>query len=126
MKIFRHVQNFISVVTDLFLIQSVDVAEQSESTMEQGNDSCLDRASQIPGEGLTSKDTEEQVNLSQQSTESTANTNEPQSQPDSIGLASHEESSTRSSAFQETDDSDDDPVLIPGARYRGGAGHRFV
>lgn len=98
--------------------------EQSESTMEQGNDSCLDRASQIPGEGLTSKDTEEQVNLSQQSTESTANTNEPQSQPDSIGLASHEESSTRSSAFQETDDSDDDPVLIPGARYRGGAGHR--
>ncbi|NXO70910.1 DCAF6 factor, partial [Phainopepla nitens] len=28
------------------------------------------------------------------------------------------------SALQETDDSDDDPVLIPGARYRGGPGHR--
>lgn len=99
--------------------------EQSESAMEQGNDLHLDRACEIPGEGLSSKDTEEQENFSQQSTESTANTNnEPQSQPDSTGLASHEESSTRSSAFQETDDSDDDPVLIPGARYRGGVGHR--
>ncbi|XP_026556514.1 DDB1- and CUL4-associated factor 6 isoform X5 [Pseudonaja textilis] len=44
--------------------------------------------------------------------------------PDSSGLATHEESSTRSSVFHETDDSDDDPVLIPGARYRGGVGHR--
>lgn len=125
MKVFKHVQNFVSVVTDQLIIQSDDIAEQSESAMEQGNDLHLDRACEIPGEGLPSKDTEEQENMSQQSTESTANTNnEPQSQPDSTGLASHEESSTRSSAFQETDDSDDDPVLIPGARYRGG--HRFV
>ncbi|XP_066476674.1 DDB1- and CUL4-associated factor 6 isoform X3 [Tiliqua scincoides] len=101
--------------------------EQSESTMEQGNDLHLDRACQIPGEGLSNKDMEEQENLNQRSTESTANTNnEPQSQPDSSGLASHEESSTRTSAFQETDDSDDDPVLIPGARYRGGVGHRYI
>uniref|UniRef100_U3JFV5 DDB1- and CUL4-associated factor 6 n=1 Tax=Ficedula albicollis TaxID=59894 RepID=U3JFV5_FICAL len=32
--------------------------------------------------------------------------------------------SGRTSALPETDDSDDDPVLIPGARYRGGPGHR--
>lgn len=49
---------------------------------------------------------------------------EPQSQPESSGLAAPDEASTRSSALQETDDSDDDPVLIPGARYRGGPGHR--
>ncbi|XP_040423548.1 DDB1- and CUL4-associated factor 6 isoform X6 [Cygnus olor] len=65
---------------------------------------------------------------SQQSTESTANllaaNDEPQSHPESSGLAAPEESSTRTSALQETDDSDDDPVLIPGARYRGGPGHR--
>ncbi|XP_035396872.1 DDB1- and CUL4-associated factor 6 isoform X6 [Cygnus atratus] len=65
---------------------------------------------------------------SQQSTESTANllaaNDEPQSHPESSGLATPEESSTRTSALQETDDSDDDPVLIPGARYRGGPGHR--
>ncbi|XP_041276838.1 DDB1- and CUL4-associated factor 6 isoform X7 [Onychostruthus taczanowskii] len=49
---------------------------------------------------------------------------EPQSQPESSGLAAADEACTRSSALQETDDSDDDPVLIPGARYRGGPGHR--
>ncbi|XP_051636010.1 DDB1- and CUL4-associated factor 6 isoform X5 [Manacus candei] len=66
---------------------------------------------------------------SNQSTESTANllaaSDEPQSHPEPSGLATPEESSTRTSALQETDDSDDDPVLIPGARYRGGPGHRY-
>ncbi|XP_030119573.4 DDB1- and CUL4-associated factor 6 isoform X5 [Taeniopygia guttata] len=50
---------------------------------------------------------------------------EPQSQLESFRLVAPEEASTRSSALQETDDSDDDPVLIPGARYRGGPGHRY-
>ncbi|XP_059727912.1 DDB1- and CUL4-associated factor 6 isoform X7 [Haemorhous mexicanus] len=64
-----------------------------------------------------------------QSTDPSATTplasEEPQSQPESSGLAAPDEASTRSSALQETDDSDDDPVLIPGARYRGGPGHRY-
>ncbi|XP_038002735.1 DDB1- and CUL4-associated factor 6 isoform X5 [Motacilla alba alba] len=64
-----------------------------------------------------------------QSTDPSASTplasEEPQSQPESSGLAALDEASTRSSALQETDDSDDDPVLIPGARYRGGPGHRY-
>ncbi|NWQ95892.1 DCAF6 factor, partial [Burhinus bistriatus] len=63
-----------------------------------------------------------------ESTESTANllaaNDESQPHPESSGLATPDESSTRTSALQETDDSDDDPVLIPGARYRGGPGHR--
>ncbi|XP_029875742.1 DDB1- and CUL4-associated factor 6 isoform X9 [Aquila chrysaetos chrysaetos] len=66
--------------------------------------------------------------ISSQSVEFTANSlaanNEPQPHPESSGLATPDESSTRTSALQETDDSDDDPVLIPGARYRGGPGHR--
>ncbi|XP_064499640.1 DDB1- and CUL4-associated factor 6 isoform X4 [Pseudopipra pipra] len=66
---------------------------------------------------------------SNQSTESTANllaaSDEPQSHAEPSGLATPDESSTRTSALQETDDSDDDPVLIPGARYRGGPGHRY-
>ncbi|KAM6417065.1 DDB1- and CUL4-associated factor 6 isoform 2-T2 [Pluvialis apricaria] len=66
--------------------------------------------------------------ISSESTESTANSlaanDEPQPHPESSGLATPDESSTRTSALQETDDSDDDPVLIPGARYRGGPGHR--
>ncbi|KAM6438569.1 DDB1- and CUL4-associated factor 6 isoform 4-T4 [Rhynochetos jubatus] len=67
--------------------------------------------------------------ISSQSTESTANSlaanDEPQPHPESSGLGTPDESSTRTSALQETDDSDDDPVLIPGARYRGGPGHRY-
>uniref|UniRef100_A0A8C3R433 DDB1- and CUL4-associated factor 6 n=1 Tax=Cyanoderma ruficeps TaxID=181631 RepID=A0A8C3R433_9PASS len=47
---------------------------------------------------------------------------EPPSQAEPSGLA--DEAGSRTSALQETDDSDDDPVLIPGARYRGGPGHR--
>ncbi|NXJ59567.1 DCAF6 factor, partial [Rostratula benghalensis] len=66
--------------------------------------------------------------ISSESTESTANllavNDEPQPHPESSGLATPDETSTRTSALQETDDSDDDPVLIPGARYRGGPGHR--
>uniref|UniRef100_A0A8C5NJ95 DDB1- and CUL4-associated factor 6 n=1 Tax=Junco hyemalis TaxID=40217 RepID=A0A8C5NJ95_JUNHY len=49
---------------------------------------------------------------------------EPQAQVEPSGPAPPDDASTRSSALQETDDSDDDPVLIPGARYRGGPGHR--
>ncbi|NXN13965.1 DCAF6 factor, partial [Indicator maculatus] len=75
---------------------------------------------------------EKNINLevSGQSTEPTVNSvaanDEPQLQPypESSGLATPDECSTRTSALQETDDSDDDPVLIPGARYRGGPGHR--
>ncbi|XP_049680287.1 DDB1- and CUL4-associated factor 6 isoform X6 [Accipiter gentilis] len=66
--------------------------------------------------------------ISSQSAEFTASSlaanNEPQPHPESSGFATPDESSTRTSALQETDDSDDDPVLIPGARYRGGPGHR--
>ncbi|XP_039191604.1 DDB1- and CUL4-associated factor 6 isoform X3 [Crotalus tigris] len=107
-----------------------EISDQPESTMEQGNVPDLDLICQIPGEDLSGKTMEEQASLSQQSTNSSTipnNTNnEPHSQPDSSGLAAHEESSTRSSVFHETDDSDDDPVLIPGARYRGGVSHRYI
>ena len=113
-----------------FKISDTSVSDQPESSMEQGSDPHLDLPCQNLGNDALSKDMEKQESLSQQRTESAANPNntnlEPQSQPDSSGLASHEESSTRTSAFQETDDSDDDPVLIPGARFRGGVGHRLV
>lgn len=41
-----------------------------------------------------------------------------------IGPTLPEEASAADSALQDTDDSDDDPVLIPGARYRAGPGDR--
>ncbi|XP_034647407.1 DDB1- and CUL4-associated factor 6 isoform X5 [Trachemys scripta elegans] len=105
-----------------------DISEHPGTSTEGESDPNLDSICRNPEEGPSSEKSKEQESSSQ-STESNANpvntNHELQPQPDSSGLASHEESSTRSTAFQETDDSDDDPVLIPGARYRGGPGHRF-
>uniref|UniRef100_A0A8C8RAM2 DDB1- and CUL4-associated factor 6 n=1 Tax=Pelusios castaneus TaxID=367368 RepID=A0A8C8RAM2_9SAUR len=104
------------------------ISEHPGTSTEGGSDPNLDSSCRNPEEGPSSEKSKEQESSNQQSRESTANPNntnhELPPQPDSSGLAAHEESSTRSTAFQETDDSDDDPVLIPGARYRGGPGHR--
>uniref|UniRef100_A0A493SXY3 DDB1- and CUL4-associated factor 6 n=1 Tax=Anas platyrhynchos platyrhynchos TaxID=8840 RepID=A0A493SXY3_ANAPP len=93
------------------------------------NSPSVDTGSRNIEEETSCEKSAQQDVSSQQSTESTANllaaNDEPQSHPESSGLATPEESSTRTSALQETDDSDDDPVLIPGARYRGGPGHRY-
>lgn len=51
---------------------------------------------------------------------------EPQPQTGAVGPGPREDTSARDSALQDTDDSDDDPVLIPGARYRAGPGDRLV
>ncbi|XP_058516582.1 DDB1- and CUL4-associated factor 6 isoform X4 [Ochotona princeps] len=48
---------------------------------------------------------------------------EPQSHPEAIEPPAPE-MSVRDATLQDTDDSDDDPVLIPGARYRAGPGDR--
>ncbi|XP_030913985.1 DDB1- and CUL4-associated factor 6 isoform X1 [Geospiza fortis] len=85
---------------------AVDGNTEEEASCEQGAHQALCRQSSDP------------------SATSPLASEEPQSQPESSGLAAPDDASTRSSALQETDDSDDDPVLIPGARYRGGPGHR--
>uniref|UniRef100_A0A8C3SXS2 DDB1- and CUL4-associated factor 6 n=1 Tax=Chelydra serpentina TaxID=8475 RepID=A0A8C3SXS2_CHESE len=109
-------------------VSDKDISEHPGTSTEGERDPNLDSICRNPEEGPSSEKSKEQESSSQQSTESTANpvntNHELQPQPDSSGLSSHEESSTRSTAFQETDDSDDDPVLIPGTRYRGGPGHR--
>uniref|UniRef100_A0A8B9P1V8 DDB1- and CUL4-associated factor 6 n=1 Tax=Apteryx owenii TaxID=8824 RepID=A0A8B9P1V8_APTOW len=104
------------------------VSEHSGIPAEEENGPSVDTASRNVEEGSLCEKRANQEMSSQPSTESTANSHaandEPQPHPESSGLATQEESSTRTSALQETDDSDDDPVLIPGARYRGGPGHR--
>ncbi|KAM7181869.1 DDB1- and CUL4-associated factor 6 isoform 5-T5 [Macrochelys suwanniensis] len=109
-------------------VSDKDISEHPGTSTEGERDPNLDSICRNPEEGPSGEKSKEQESSSQQSTESTANpvntNHELQPQPDSSGLSSHEESSTRSTAFQETDDSDDDPVLIPGTRYRGGPGHR--
>ncbi|NWW47117.1 DCAF6 factor, partial [Pedionomus torquatus] len=101
-------------------------SEHSEIQPEENGPSVDAVSGNVEEEASYEKSANQEI--SSESTESTANllavNDEPQPHPESSGLATPDESSTRTSALQETDDSDDDPVLIPGARYRGGPGHR--
>ncbi|XP_058396112.1 DDB1- and CUL4-associated factor 6 isoform X4 [Diceros bicornis minor] len=113
----------------------VDVAQSDKFTSEpldsssgERNDFNLDSPCGVPEESTLSEKGKEPGTSDQTSTESASNaptTNpEPQSQTEAIGPLAREETSARDSALQDTDDSDDDPVLIPGARYRAGPGDR--
>uniref|UniRef100_A0A8C6ZPQ6 DCAF6 factor n=1 Tax=Nothoprocta perdicaria TaxID=30464 RepID=A0A8C6ZPQ6_NOTPE len=122
---------FCSSKVDVLLqcvLRDASVSEHSGSQAEEKSVPGVDTAPRNVEEGSSCEKSASQEMPSQPGTESTANshaaTDEPQSHPESSGLATPEESCTRTSALQETDDSDDDPVLIPGARYRGGPGHR--
>ncbi|XP_062453132.1 DDB1- and CUL4-associated factor 6 isoform X4 [Rhea pennata] len=110
-------------------VSDAPVSEHPGIQAEEESGPSADTASRNAEEGSSCEKNTNQEMSSQPSTESTANSHaandEPQPHPESSGLATQEESSTRTSALQETDDSDDDPVLIPGARYRGGPGHRY-
>ncbi|XP_042666660.1 DDB1- and CUL4-associated factor 6 isoform X5 [Centrocercus urophasianus] len=103
-------------------------ATEHPGIQPEENDPSVETACRTAEEEASSEKSTNQEISSQQSAESTANllsaNDEPQPHPESSGLATPEDCSTRTSALQETDDSDDDPVLIPGARYRGGPGHR--
>ncbi|XP_030325163.1 DDB1- and CUL4-associated factor 6 isoform X3 [Calypte anna] len=117
--------------------ETVETAEATVSNNPGPEHSEIQPEENGPSADAVSGNTEEEASsekslnqeILSQSTESTANSlaanDEPQPHPESSGLATPDESSTRTSALQETDDSDDDPVLIPGARYRGGPGHRY-
>ncbi|XP_017389656.1 DDB1- and CUL4-associated factor 6 isoform X6 [Cebus imitator] len=118
------VQNHINIAqSDKFTAKPLD------SNSGERNDLNLDSPCGVPEESTSSEKAKEPETSDQTSTESATNENntnlEPQFQTEAIGPSAHEETSTRDSALQDTDDSDDDPVLIPGARYRAGPGDRF-
>ncbi|XP_025781994.1 DDB1- and CUL4-associated factor 6 isoform X3 [Puma concolor] len=114
----------------------VDTAQSDKFTSEpldscsgERNDLNLDSSCGVPEESTLSEQGKEPGTSDQTSTEGATDQNtanpEPQSQTEAIGPLAHEETLARDSALQDTDDSDDDPVLIPGARYRAGPGDRF-
>ncbi|XP_023972438.1 DDB1- and CUL4-associated factor 6 isoform X3 [Physeter macrocephalus] len=115
---------------------SLDIAQSDKFTFEpldsgsgERNDFNLDSPCGVPEESTLSEKGKEPGTSDQTSTESATSQStsnpEPQSQTEAIGPLTHEETLARDSALQDTDDSDDDPVLIPGARYRAGPGDRF-
>ncbi|XP_069933492.1 DDB1- and CUL4-associated factor 6 isoform X15 [Oryctolagus cuniculus] len=103
-------------------------AEPLDSNSGERNNLNLDSPCEVPEESSLSAKGKEPETSDQTSTESTSNPNntnaEPQAQTEAIEPSAHEETSARDAALQDTDDSDDDPVLIPGARYRAGPGDR--
>ncbi|XP_015316533.1 DDB1- and CUL4-associated factor 6 isoform X7 [Bos indicus x Bos taurus] len=116
------VQNHIDTAqSDKFTSESLD------SGSGERNDFNLDSPCGVAEESTLSEKGKEPGTSDQTSTPSASSTSnpEPQSQTEAIGSLAHEETLTRDSALQDTDDSDDDPVLIPGARYRAGPGDRF-
>ncbi|XP_007172532.1 DDB1- and CUL4-associated factor 6 isoform X6 [Balaenoptera acutorostrata] len=115
---------------------SIDTAQSDKFTFEpldsssgERNDFNLDSPCGVPEESTLSEKGKEPGTSDQTSTESATSQStgnpEPPSQTEAIGPLAHEETLARDSALQDTDDSDDDPVLIPGARYRAGPGDRF-
>lgn len=101
-----------------------------DSCSEERNDFNVDSSCGVPEESTLSEQGKEPGTSDQTSTEGATNQNttdsEPQSQTEAIGPSAQEETLARDSTLQDTDDSDDDPVLIPGARYRAAPGDRLV
>ncbi|XP_061039120.1 DDB1- and CUL4-associated factor 6 isoform X2 [Eubalaena glacialis] len=117
------VQNSIDIAqSDKFIFEPLD------SGSGERNDFNLVSPCGVPEESTLSEKGKEPGTSDQTSTESATSQStsnpEPQSQTEAIGPLAQEETLARDSALQDTDDSDDDPVLIPGARYRAGPGDR--
>ncbi|CAI9151097.1 unnamed protein product [Rangifer tarandus platyrhynchus] len=117
------VQNYIDTAqSDKFTSESLD------SGSGERNDFNLDSPCGVAEESTLSEKGKEPGTSDQTSTSASRHSTsdpEPQSQTEATGPPAREETLTRDSALQDTDDSDDDPVLIPGARYRAGPGDRF-
>ncbi|XP_023562071.1 DDB1- and CUL4-associated factor 6 isoform X3 [Octodon degus] len=106
-----------------------DTAEPSGPNSRERDTLALDSPCGIPEVPTLSEKIKEAEMSHLASSESATNQGSTspvsQSQTEAVGPSAAEESSARDSALQDTDDSDDDPVLLPGARYRAGPGDRF-
>ncbi|XP_032888927.1 DDB1- and CUL4-associated factor 6 isoform X12 [Amblyraja radiata] len=106
----------------------VDDAHNEGSVSEETTDSVLDYSCQsVPAvldEGSQQQE-EAAACQSLETNESCTKMTESTRQSDPTRLNNQDEP-TRTTASRETDDSDDDPVLIPSSRFRAGPGHRFT
>ncbi|XP_069890243.1 DDB1- and CUL4-associated factor 6 isoform X3 [Dipodomys merriami] len=120
-------ENLVESHTDIAHLGNLTV-EPLNSNSGEKNDLSLDSPSVVPEESTFSEKSKEpetsDQTISESATSQTYTNPEPLSQTEAIEPLAHEETSPRDSALQDTDDSDDDPVLIPGARYRTAPGDR--
>ncbi|GCB69802.1 hypothetical protein scyTo_0008454 [Scyliorhinus torazame] len=104
----------------------VDETNREESTTES-KDKLIDSSCQSSA-GSDGGSLQQQEETPCQSSEHNENCNrmsESTQQSEPVRLSNQDES-TRISANRETDDSDDDPILVPSSRFRSAPGHRFT
>ncbi|XP_072441289.1 DDB1- and CUL4-associated factor 6 isoform X7 [Chiloscyllium punctatum] len=104
----------------------VDETKREESTLKESKDKSVDSSCQSASSGTDGGSLQQQEETPCQSTESNENCNRiteslQQSEPARL---SNQAESTRISSSRETDDSDDDPILVPSSRFRSTPGHR--
>ncbi|XP_030059715.1 DDB1- and CUL4-associated factor 6 isoform X2 [Microcaecilia unicolor] len=101
------------------------ISEEPGPSTEDRTDWDIPITSATPDDGQSEGKSQELGAPHEPIPESTNNLNhKSQSPPESREHTAHEGLSSRSSAYQETDDSDDDPVLVPTSRFRSAQGNR--
>ncbi|XP_041066575.1 DDB1- and CUL4-associated factor 6 isoform X3 [Carcharodon carcharias] len=106
----------------------VDETNREESTEKESKDKLIDPSCQSASAGSDGGSLQQQEETTCQSSERNENCNrmtESTLQSEPVRLSNQDES-TRISASRETDDSDDDPILVPSSRFRSAPGHRFT
>ncbi|XP_030059716.1 DDB1- and CUL4-associated factor 6 isoform X3 [Microcaecilia unicolor] len=102
------------------------ISEEPGPSTEDRTDWDIPITSATPDDGQSEGKSQELGAPHEPIPESTNNLNhKSQSPPESREHTAHEGLSSRSSAYQETDDSDDDPVLVPTSRFRSAQGNRL-
>ncbi|XP_048396192.1 DDB1- and CUL4-associated factor 6 isoform X5 [Stegostoma tigrinum] len=106
----------------------MDEIKREESSLRESKDKSTDSSCPSASSGLDRGSLQQQEETPCQSTESNENCNrvtESSQQSEPVKLSNQAES-TRISASRETDDSDDDRILVPSSRFRSAPGHRFT
>ncbi|XP_060689553.1 DDB1- and CUL4-associated factor 6 isoform X1 [Hemiscyllium ocellatum] len=106
----------------------VDETKTEESMLKESKDKSVDSSCQSASSGSDGGSLQQQEETPCQSTESNENCNRSTESLQQLEPArlSNQAESTRISSSRETDDSDDDPILVPSSRFRSTPGHRFT
>ncbi|XP_048458703.1 DDB1- and CUL4-associated factor 6-like isoform X2 [Rhincodon typus] len=104
----------------------MDETKREESSLKESKDKSIDSSCQSASSGLDRGSLQQQEETPCQSTESNENCNkvtESSQQSEPVKLSNQAES-TKIFTSRETDDSDDDRILVPSSRFRSAPGHR--
>ncbi|XP_033865335.1 DDB1- and CUL4-associated factor 6-like isoform X2 [Acipenser ruthenus] len=102
-------------------------AEQESSEESPKQAAAIDEdspAAEAPAGNSQQEESAPTLQTDEQRGSSSDNPSESCRRTEPVGESSHDGAATASRNYQDSDDSDDDPILIPSSRYRGGQGQR--